>query len=151
MNVTFGQHTIDDQKAFFSLELGSSPEELNGHLQLDLTISYGLKYYKYRSKDLKTIYGLKVHEINLGFREDKLEYIDIYYDKLDHDEFESLISYLETSYGSSVEFQPAEKGITEAVRWQGKTTVLDVYRYGSEVIDQEDKNKSVVAISRPLK
>mgnify|MGYP001804304276 FL=1 len=47
-------------------------------------------------------------------------------------------------------FEAVEKGVIEAIRWQGEDTVLDFYRYGSETIDIDDKNKSVIAISRPV-
>ncbi|MEM1408039.1 MAG: hypothetical protein AAGG59_14760, partial [Bacteroidota bacterium] len=88
--------------------------------------------------------------INLGFRDDKLEYIDIYLSKPGAADFQAIIDSLEYDFGPSVNFEAVEKGVIEAVRWQDEGTVLDFYRYGSETVDIDDKNKSVIAISRPV-
>ncbi|MEM6525408.1 MAG: hypothetical protein AAF693_16520 [Bacteroidota bacterium] len=139
------------QNTFYELTFGSKPEEIPGKLQLDLTISYGLKYYKYKSKNHKEIYGQKVHEMTLGFQDDLLVYIDIYFSKLGPNGFRSLTDSLEVNFGKAKSFEAVEKGIIDATRWEENNTTLDFYRYGDGAIDLDDRNKSVISISRPSK
>ncbi|MEM7109634.1 MAG: hypothetical protein AAF519_15525, partial [Bacteroidota bacterium] len=48
----FAQSALE-KNSFYKLTFGSRLEETPGSLQLDLVISYGLKYYKYKSKNHK--------------------------------------------------------------------------------------------------
>lgn len=89
--------------------------------------------------------------MNIGYQDDQLEYIDIYFNELKSDEVKRLIEQLESIFGKSEVVEAFEKGVVESYRWDGTSTTLDLYRYGSEVISLEEKNKTVLAISRPLK
>ena len=137
-------------KSFKIFEFGSSPNDVNGRLQLDLTISYGLKYYKYKSKNFKELYGQKIHDINLGFRDDQLEYIDMYFAKLDLDGFNDIREGLDLELGNSNRFEAVEKGVIASFRWKIGETTIDFYQYNDEAIDLDDRNKTVLAISKPL-
>ncbi|MEO0556030.1 MAG: hypothetical protein AAF149_22795 [Bacteroidota bacterium] len=119
LSESYSQKHIDEIPSFQNLSFESSPSHIEGNLELNLTISYGLKYYKYRSKNYKEIYGLKIHFMNLGFRDDKLEYLDIYFSKLTAADFQVIIDSLECCFGESENFEAVEKGIIEAIRWQG--------------------------------
>lgn len=149
LHTTYGQKKLA-QNSFFNLSFGATPQEVAGKLELDLTISYGLKYYKYKDKRLKVLYGQKVHEINLGFRDDQLEYIDIYFAKFEAADFQTLTDSLIKDFGQPLSFEAVEKGVIESVRWKDDNTTLDFYRYGSNAVDMDDRNKSVIAIFRPL-
>lgn len=143
--------SLDTLVTFQGFSFGSAPNDVKGSLKLDLTISYGLKYYKFSSNRHKEIYGLKVHDMSLGFRNDELEYIDIYYNRLEDEDLENLIVQLENEFGESKTVDAIEKGVIESYRWSGKDTTIDLYRYGNDVISAEDKNKTILAISRPIK
>ncbi len=150
--IVVGQNKIfqnpDDLYDFHGFTFGMAPDDLPGSLQLDLTISFGLKYYKYRDKSVQTLYNRKVYDINLGFRDDQLEYIDIYFNKLDQEAFDTFRNQLEVRFGSSTLIDAVEPGIINAVQWDGNEVTIDLYRYGDEPIDNQDKNKTVLAISR---
>ncbi|MEM9391105.1 MAG: hypothetical protein AAGA02_11560, partial [Bacteroidota bacterium] len=109
LSESYSQNNIDETSSFMNLNFGSSPSQVEGSLELDLTISYGLKYYKYRSKNHREIYGQKIDFINLGFRDDKLEYIDIYLSKPGAADFQAIIDSLEYDFGPSVNFEAVEK------------------------------------------
>ncbi|MEM1409092.1 MAG: hypothetical protein AAGG59_20065, partial [Bacteroidota bacterium] len=105
----YAQKKLDEIASFYGLKFGAHPTDTDGNLQLDLTISYGMKYYKYRNKRLKEVYGQKIDFINLGFRDDKLEYIDIYLSKPGAADFQAIIDSLEYDFGPSVNFEAVEK------------------------------------------
>ncbi|HNP18438.1 MAG TPA: hypothetical protein PKL31_08405 [Fulvivirga sp.] len=142
--------SVDNITSFQNIAFDSSPESQNGSLDLDLIISYGLKYYKFKSRELKEISGFKIHAINLGFRDDKLEYMDFYFKKLSSDDFTTLRTSLEREYGYAKEIEPIEVGVVQAVTWAGDNVTLNLYRFESDANDLEDRNKTVLAVSKSL-
>ncbi len=142
--------SVDDITSFQNIAFGSSPESQNGSLDLDLIISYGLKYYKFKSRELKEISGFKVQVINLGFRNDKLEYMDFYFKRLSSDDFSALRMSLEEKYGLAKEIEPIEVGVVQAVTWAGDKVTLNLYRFEEEANDLEDRNKTILALSKSL-
>ncbi|MEQ8576856.1 hypothetical protein [Fulvivirga sp.] len=141
---------IDKITSFHNFEFQSSPESLPGKLTLDLTISFGVKYYKYDDKDLKELYGNKIYDINLGYRDDLLEYVDFYFQRLNQADFDRMKDELVNQYGDFLIIEAVEQGVEEAIRWEGDVVTLDLYRYGNEAIDLHDRNKTVLAATRPV-
>uniref|UniRef100_UPI00404B9539 hypothetical protein n=1 Tax=Fulvivirga sp. TaxID=1931237 RepID=UPI00404B9539 len=141
---------IDKITSFHNFEFRSSPESLPGKLTLDLTISFGVKYYKYNDKDLKELYGNKIYDINLGYRDDLLEYVDFYFQRLNQADFDRMKDELVNQYGDFLIIEAVEQGVEEAIRWQGNIVTIDLYRYGNEAIDLIDRNKTVLATTRPV-
>lgn len=141
---------IDKLTSFQNFEFGSSPESLPGKLTLDLTISFGVNYYKYEDKDLRELFGNKIYDINLGFRDDLLEYVDFYFQRLNQADFDRMKDELVKQHGDFIIIEAVEQGVEEAVRWEGKVVTIDLYRYGSEAIDLHDRNKTVLAATKPI-
>lgn len=139
---------LDSTQTFYEIKFGSSPESIKGQLRLDLTISYGTSYYKYSGKLLKYIEEFKTDEVNMGFHEDKLIYIDAYFSKMNETEFEELQNRLEKRYGTSAEFTAIDRGVVNSVEWKGKNLTMQLYRYGDQASDAADRNKTVLAISK---
>lgn len=150
VSVSYAQNfdTVDSTQTFQELEFGSSPESIKGQLKLDLTISYGTSYYKYSGKLLKFIEEFKTDDVNLGFHEDKLIYIDAYFSNMKETEFEELQARLEKRYGKSAEFTAIDRDVINAVEWKGKNLTMQLYRYGEEASDFADRNKTVLAITK---
>lgn len=141
---------IDKITFFHNFEFRSSPESLPGKLTLDLTISFGVNYYKYDDKDLKELYDNKIYDINLGFRDDLLEYVDFYFQRLNQADFDRMRDELVKLYGDFIIIEAVEQGVEEAVRWEGNVVTIDLYRYGNEAIDVHDRNKTVLAATKPI-
>lgn len=139
---------LDEDQVFHELKFGSSPESIKGQLRLDLTISYGTSYYKYSGKLLKYIQEFKTEDVNLGFHDDMLIYIDIYFNKMSITEFDELKDRLEKHYGPSSQFTAIDRGVINAIEWKGKNLTMQLYRYGREASDFADKNKTVLVISK---
>lgn len=139
---------VDRSQVFNGFTFGSTPESIEGRLQLDLTISYGVKYYKYYGRLLKSVYNYKTSQVNLGFRDEKLEYLDVYFNKLDATQFADLLSHLQRDYGPSVAFKTEERGIIEAVEWRGEHIVMQFYRYDDTAVDYDDRNQTVLTVSQ---
>ncbi|MDX1628537.1 MAG: hypothetical protein R3345_07545, partial [Fulvivirga sp.] len=95
---------------------------------------------------LKRFYGFKTYEINLGFNQDKLNYLDIYFRKLDDEEFEYLLQQLEKDFGEATPFTPRDKGISEALEWRGDHLKMQLYRYNQDAVDHYDRNMTVLAV-----
>lgn len=146
---TFQESTkIDRVRSFRGLAFGASPEQCNGDLKLDLTISYGLKYYKYRDKALSDIFGFKIFDANLGFRHDQLEYIDFFFNKLDEQAFDNLSTKLSDEFGLPKILEKVdEQGVVQAVEWKGLRTWVQLYRYDNTANDVQDRRKTVLMIS----
>ena len=141
---------VDQLKGFKVFTFDSTPEEYNGNLRLDLTISYGLKYYKYTGKEARDIHGFKASDINVGFRDDRLEYIDFYFKKIESSNFEELFAKLSETFGTGEKLEnPDEKGVVQAVEWKGKKVLIQLYRYDDTANDTEDRNKTVLMINDP--
>ena len=137
---------IDKLNTFQSFEFRSTPESLPGKLTLDLTISFGVKYYKYDDKNLRALYDNKIFDINLGYRDDLLEYVDFYFHRLNHGDFNNMKEELVKQYGDFIVIDATQQGVEEAVRWEGNNNVtIDFYRFGNEAIDLLDRNKTVLA------
>lgn len=141
---------IDNLTSFQGFEFRSSPESLPGKLTLDLTISFGINYYKYDDKELRELYGNRIYDINLGFRDDKLEYVDFYFQRLNQADFDRIKDELVKQYGDFIIIEAVEQGVEEAVRWEGNIVTIDLYRYGNEAIDVHDRNKTVLAATKPI-
>lgn len=137
---------VDQTRSFLGFSFGSSPENIKGSLQLDLIISYGVKYYKYKGPLLKQLYGYKPSQITLGFRDNQLEYLDVYFNKLDKDEFSVLLSQLQKDYGPSSSFDTEERGVVEAEEWLGENLIMQFYRYDNTAVDHDDRNQTVLTL-----
>lgn len=146
---SYGQEftKLDHQREFHGFRFGSSASQYDNDLVLDLTISYGIKTYKYKGKSLKKFEGFKTHDINLSFENDKLNYLDIYLKKLSDEEFDILLKRLENKYGPSISFNALDKGVTTAVTWKGNRITLQLYRYNENTIDVYDQNMTVFTIT----
>ncbi|QSE98075.1 hypothetical protein [Fulvivirga lutea] len=138
---------VDDLQSFENISFSSSPEDLPGDLQLDLIISYGLKYYKYSHSSLDEVFEFKTSDINLGFNNEKLEYMDFYFPDLNNLDFDELRNKLEVRFGSATIVDAIEKGVTNSVQWKGQRVTIDLYKYGEDVIDTNDQNKTVLAFT----
>jgi len=134
-------------KHFNGFIIGNSVDAYAGDLQLDLEISYGTKYYKYAGKLLRKYKELKVHDINLGFHEDKLIYLDLYFKHLDDNAFDYLLEQLTLDYGESVPFTALDKGVISSFEWKEKDLTMQLYRYNDEASDHADRQMTVLAIS----
>lgn len=141
---------IDKITSFHTFEFQSSPESLPGKLTLDLTISFGVNYYKYDDRDLRALYDNKIFDINLGYRDDLLEYVDFYFQRLNQADFDRMKDELVKLYGEFIIIEAVEQGVEEAIRWEGKIVTIDLYRYGNEAIDLHDRNKTVLAATKPI-
>jgi len=141
---------IDQLTSFHTFEFGSTPGSLPGKLTLDLTISYGFNYYKYDHKDLRVLYGNKIFDINLGYRDDLLEYVDFYFQRLNQAEFDNMRVDLVKQYGDFIVIDAAEPGVEEAVSWEGSVVTISLYRFGNEAIDLLDRNKTVLAATKHI-
>lgn len=142
---------IDKLNTFHSFEFRSTPESLPGKLTLDLTISFGVKYYKYDDKDLRELYGNKIYDINLGYRNDQLEYVDFYFQRLNHGDFNNMKEELVKQYGDFLLIEAMQQGVEEAIRWENNNNVIiDFYRFSNEAIDLLDRNKTVLAATKPI-
>ncbi|ELR70714.1 hypothetical protein C900_03487 [Fulvivirga imtechensis AK7] len=137
---------VDQTRSFLGFTFGCSPESIKGSLQLDLVISYGVKYYKYKGPLLKQLYGKKPSQVTLGFRDDQLEYLDVYFNKLDKGEFSLLLSHLQTDYGMSTPFNTAEQGVVGAEEWLGENLVMQFYLYDNTAIDHDDRDQTVLTL-----
>ncbi len=133
---------------FQGFELGSNIDAYKQDLQLDLEISYGTKYYKYAGRLLKKYKGLKVHDINLGFHDDELVYLDLYFNRLDDNAFEYLLDQLTLDYREPVLFTALDKGIIASYEWKEKGLTMQLYRYNGEALDHADREMTVLSISK---
>ena len=125
----------------FETPFASLETNLKGVLQ----ISYGQNYYLYLGDDQDVFYGLKVRKVNIGFYKDKLNYIDYYFRKLDNLAFAALLEMVSQDYGIADKIiDPADDGIQESYRWKGERTYLQLIRYGSNSIDWDDRNMTVL-------
>ena len=138
---------LDSSKNFQGFVFGTSAEQYN-NLQLDLTISYGTKYYKYKGRRIKEFFGFKTHQVNIGFDNDALHYIDLYFKNLDQEAFDLLLQRLQYVYGEATEFGALDKGVTQALEWTGDHLVMQLYKYNSEAPDFDDKNMTVLIVTR---
>lgn len=134
-------------REFNGFSIGSHTENYQGDLQLDLTISYGTKYYKYAGKLLRKYRGLKVHDINLGFHEDRLIYVDLYFKRLDDNAFEYLLEQLTSDFGEPVMFMALDKGVLASYEWKENGLTTQLYRCNDEASDHADRHMTVLAIS----
>ena len=132
---------------FYGFSLGSTPETFAGDLQLDLEISYGTKYYKYSGKLLRKFKAIKVHDINLGFHEERLIYLDLYFKRLDDNTFDYLLENLSQDYGEPIEFEALYSGIIASYEWKEEGLTAQLYRYNDEASDLADRHMTVLAIS----
>ena len=139
-----GQHpgTHDGLGPFhFGTPLSDLEDELQGTLQ----ISYGQEYFLYLGDSMDTFYGLKVRKVTLGFYQDKLNYIDVYFKNLDLQDYQALLSMAEQDFGPAEEFEdPSETGILDSFRWKGENIYLQLIRYGKGAIDWDDREMTIL-------
>ena len=143
-----GNTKIDDIRSFRGFTFGSPPDQYGGDLQIDLIISYGLKYYKYMGKEPSRIFDHKIVDANLGFRNDKLEYIDFFFSKLVEEDFNQLVSQLSNDFGEAKILERTdEQGVVQAVEWKGVKTWVQLYRYDNTANDDQDRRKTVLMLN----
>lgn len=148
--LSFGQTDIkiDQIRNYEGFSFGSTPDTYGKDLKLDLVISYGLKYYKYVGKSPREIHEYKIADINVGFREDLLEYVDFYFNKLNKTDFQLLYDKLCSEFGRGKFLTVTnEPGVVQAAEWKGEKTWVQLYRYNEDAIDSDDRKKTVLMIS----
>jgi len=125
----------------FGADLSQWEEQLEGTLQ----ISYGQKYFDYQGDSMKTMYGLKVRTVNVGFLHEKLNYIDIYFKGLDEEGFMALLKMVEQDFGPAEVFEdPSEPGVLNSYRWKGAKKSFQLLRYGKGAIDWDDRDMTIL-------
>ncbi|MEO1052895.1 MAG: hypothetical protein AAFX87_19830 [Bacteroidota bacterium] len=142
--------SLDQQNGFGSFSFGDDVNDYKDDLKLDLTISLGqkeIKYYGYQGKELKTVYALTSNQVNLGFENGKLFYLDIYFKKLGDGEFQELLKQFEQAYGTSTEIEPMDQGAVEAYNWIGSIVEMQVVRYDQSAAEEE-RNMTVVTFNK---
>ena len=146
VQVCLGQNnaSIDSKNGFGPFQLGNKISQHKKNLRLDYSISLGQKYYIYRGKELRTVSDFDIEKINIGFDHDVLFYLDIYFK--DDGNYEPLKSFFESEYGeSNPAANPNERGIVQAVSWQGEKVVAQLVQFSIEA-DEDDRNKIVFMI-----
>ena len=145
VQVCLGQNNplIDNKNGFGPFKLGSKFEQYKKNLKLDYSISLGQKYYIYTGREL-IVNDFKTEKVNVGFDRDVLSYLDIYFK--DAGNYESLKSFFESEYGESIPAaQTNQRGIVQAVSWQGEQVVAQLVQFNIEA-EEGDKNKIVFMI-----
>ncbi len=146
VHICSGQNNplIDAKSGFGPFTLGTKVDLYERNLKLDYFISLGQKYYIYTGREIKTVKDYKIEKINIGFDQDILFYLDLYFK--DDDNYDSLKSFFESEYGESVPVANSnERGIVQAVSWQGEKVIAQLVQFSSEA-DEDDRNKIVFMI-----
>ena len=136
--------SINGKNGFGPFELGNKVSQYKKNLKLDYSISLGQKYYIYTGKELKTVNDFNIEKINIGFDQDVLFYLDLYF--IDAGNYELLKSFFESEFGESIPTANSiERGIVQAVTWQGHQVIAQLVQFNSKA-DEDDRNKIVFMI-----
>lgn len=136
--------TIDQISGFGSFNFHDPYSDYKRNLRLTLIISFEgeQKFYDYTGNELKKVHDFKTTRVSLGFENDSLFYIDIYFQGLNENEYNELLKAFETEFGTAtIMDNPADKGVERGYQWEGEEISAQLILYNDNAIDEYDRNK----------
>ena len=136
------------EKGIGPFRFGDSMEKYNGQIRLIEAMSFGQHYYAYQGLEASNLYDHPTNKVKLGFENEKLFYIDLYFEGFDDEKFKKLRQSLEKEFGESFYTdEPFEEGIDKAFRWDTANALMQLTKYNEEAVEFGDRNQTVLMLS----
>ena len=148
ISLVYSQESAGFEKGIGPFRFGDPTEKYSGQIRLILTMSFGQNYYAYQGMEANNLYDHRTNKVNLGFENERLFYIDLYFEGFDDEDFKALRQSLEKEYGESFHTdEPFEEGIDQAFRWDTANALMQLTKYNEEAVEFGDRNQTVLMLS----
>ena len=148
ISLVYAQSSSGFEKGIGPFRFGDSMQKYVGQIRLIEAISFGQNYYAYQGREASNLYDHPTNKVKLGFENEKLFYIDLYFKDFDDEKFKELRQSLEKEYGESFYTdEPFEEGIDQAFRWDTANALMQLTKYNEEAVEFGDRNQTVLMLS----
>lgn len=128
---------LDRKKGFNKFILESSFQIYKSDVKIDMIGFDNVKFYTYIKNDVKSVFGINIKKISLGFFEDKLYTINIDFGNITDDNISQIDNKLEELFGDPILSKPnhlSTQKFKSNAAWTGQIVWLqrDTYSCSNE-------------------